>query len=265
MSRLARAASFAIDVEDFALLTYRVPAERVRAHLPAPYELQTHVYEREECCFVSTTCFLNRDFRPAALQYPRHTFYESTYRAYVELQGRDAVYFFGRYLGSSASYAAQRAVDRHALRGDFDVSVDRDGRGYSRYVCDVASETGATSFVLDAREPTTPIEPFATGDEHGQFITFRPVGCFTSSVGVQAHAHVRHDRLRPWQGRVANARLDLWHELGIVTPDEAATPASVLVAPGTTFYLFPPLPVIASRSGTRTGPGGSPGPELEAR
>jgi hypothetical protein len=235
--------SISIEVQDFALITYRVPAERVREHLPSIYTLQTHDADGVESCFVTTTCFSNRDFRPTATSYPRHTFYESTYRTYVDFDGLPAVYFVGRYLETWPSYVSQRAVARHTYRADFDVDVSRDETGYTAYACDASSAAGDTRFAVTAIDPPPAKDPWTTGEEHAQFLTFRPIGCFTSSIGTQMRGRVDHARLRPRAGRLTSApRLELWERLGVLSREEAADPYSVLVDEGTRFFLYPPVP-----------------------
>lgn len=244
--------SISIEVQDFALITYRVPAERVRAHLPSVYSLQTHHAHGTEWCFVTTTCFLNGDFRPTATSYPRHTFFESTYRTYVDFGGLPAVYFMGRYLETWGIFAAQRAVARHTYKADFAVSVDRDGGAYASYSCQASSPAGDTEFAISATRSPEAKPPWTSGDEHAQFLTFRPIGCFTSSVGNQMRGRVDHARLKPWEGRLtAPPTLDFWERHGILSRAEAAEPYSVLVTEGTRFFLYPPLPVTAA--GGETG------------
>ena len=236
--------SFSIEVQDFALITYRVPADRVREHLPEVFSLQTHHAGGVEWCFITTTCFLNGDFRPTATAHPRHTFFESTYRTYIDYQGLHAVYFMGRYLETWPSYISQRPVARDTYRADFEVHVDRDSGGYRSYRCRATSAAGNTDFSVTATDSPPPLPPWTTGEEHGQFLTFRPIGCFTSSVGNQMRGRVDHARLRPWSGHVtAPPRLDFWERHEILTREEAAEPYSVLVDRGTRFFLYPPLPV----------------------
>ncbi|HEY7875001.1 MAG TPA: DUF2071 domain-containing protein, partial [Actinomycetota bacterium] len=255
--------SVSIEVEDFALLTYRVPAERVREHLPEVYTLQTHEHDGEELCFVTTTCFRNRDFRPTATSVPRHTFYESTYRTYVDFGGLHGVYFLGRYLETAPAYLAQRAIARDTFKADFDVRIDKDENGYRRFECHATGPSGETSFSVTATDEPAAKEPWTSGEEHAQFLTFRPIGCFTSSVGLQMRGRVDHARMHPWEGRLnGTPKLELWEKLGILSRREATEPYSVLITEGTRFFLYPPVPVTATGEvppeGVSGGPKGAP-------
>jgi hypothetical protein len=241
---LSEAAAFAIDVENFALVTHRVPADRVRPYLPHTYDLETFEDGTGEYCFVSATCFCNRNFRPNMLPSPRHTFNETTYRTYISFKGRRGVYFFGRYLGTALAFVPQRVVDRDAFKAEFDVSIERGPQGYISYTCKVSSSAGDTSFSLEATDQPPQKPPWASGEEHAQYLTYRLDGYFTSAMGFKAHSPVAHQRMRPFFGRLLEGRFELWERLAIVTREEADKPYSVLVAPGTHFTLYPPRPVI---------------------
>jgi hypothetical protein len=241
---LTEAISLAIDVENFALVTHRVPASRVRRHLPQVYDLETFEDSTGEYCFVSATCFCNRNFRLKTLPYPRHTFNETTYRTYVSFKGRRGVYFFGRYLGTDLALIPQRMLNRHVFKAGFDLSVEREPQGYKSYVCKATSPQGETFFSLEATDGPPRKRPWASGEEHGQYLTYRLDGYFTSSMGWQAHSPVSHQRMRPFSGRLHDGRFELWEQLGIVPREEATEPYSILIAPGTQFTLYPPRPAV---------------------
>ncbi len=235
--------SFDIEIENFAVITHRVPATRVRTHLPQQYDLETFSEGDMEYTFVSATCFCNRNFRWAAVALPRHTFNETTYRTYVTHKGDKGVYFFGRYLGTRASTAGQRITSRDVWRGDFDLDISGGSEGYESYICKIASAGGATSFAFEAHAAPAAKGPFETGEAHAQFLTYRLHGYFTSSLGIQADGAVDHPRMQPFEGILRSAHLGLWEELGMLTPEEIAEPFSVLVTPRVPFRLRWPVPL----------------------
>lgn len=240
-SALELASSIRVDVEHFALVTHAVPAERVRAHLPDEYELETfRAPDGSERAFVSATCFCNRNFRAYALAYPRLTFNESTYRTYVRRESKRGVYFFGRYLGRGLAAASERLFDQHAFLGEFEVKIDRTEKGYELYECSVSSDRGDTQFALQAVDTPPPQQPFDSGDDLAQFITYRLHGFFTSSLGRQGHMPVGHRRMEPFAGELHSGRFDLWERMGILAPNEVLPPYSVLVQPPIPFTLYPP-------------------------
>ncbi|MDQ4065682.1 MAG: DUF2071 domain-containing protein [Actinomycetota bacterium] len=244
-------ASLAIGVENFAVVTHRVPAHRVRRRLPPIYELQTHSDDDGEWCFISVTCFCNRDFRWAVVPYPRHTFNECTYRTYVTCGSDVGVYFFGRFLSTTLAVAAQKLTSRDLWKGDFDVRTEFGPKGYASYVCRIASRRGETTFALAATDEPGPKGPFTTGDEHAQFITFRPNGYLTSSIGVQAVGVVEHPPMDPYEGTLRSGSFPLWRELGFVTDDEMDDAFSVLVSRRVPFLLQMPIPIVRARASPR--------------
>lgn len=234
--------SFSVEVENFALVSYRVPAERVEPLVPDKLQLQTFDDGDGRYCFVSASCFCNGRYRITGLAYPHLTFNESTYRTYVTYNGRQGVYFVGRYLGSPLALAAQRTLSTDTWLADFDLAIDGGPGGYRSYVCHATSEQGETSFALSAEQDPGPRGPFDSGWDHAQFLTYRVSGLFPSSLGVTGHMPVSHPHMRCYEGTLHAARFDLWNELGVLSPDEAHQPFSVLVAPSVPFTLHPPRP-----------------------
>jgi uncharacterized protein YqjF (DUF2071 family) len=246
--------SLRIQVRNFALVNYAVDADRVRQHLPAPYELQTFSDTDRDYCFVSASCFCNQDFRLAASPYPRHTFNESTYRTYVTHNGDAGVYFFTRFLGTPISVVPQRMLARDTYLADFEVTTELDQSGYRSYVCDARGPDGQTTFSLEARSRPKTEPPFASGEEVAQFFTYRLRGYFTSSVGTQVQMPVSHPPMNPYAGQLDNAYLEPFARLGIVPADEMNAPHSVLVQPEVDFRLHPPRPVLPAENVADTRP-----------
>jgi uncharacterized protein YqjF (DUF2071 family) len=235
---------FSIEVQNFVLVTYKVPAERVRTHLPSPYDLETFETPTGPVAFVSTTCFCNRDFRPVALNAPKHTFNESTYRTYVQHKGRRGVYFFGRYLGTRTAWLPQRTLARDTYSADFDIEIDRSDKGYDSYRCEAASSEGITRFVIEAKATPRAKAPFDSADALTDFITYRLHGFYTTSTGLEGYMPVAHPHMFPVAGRLLEGRFDLWNNLGILEDEEVARPYSVLVTPEVRFKLFCPRPLL---------------------
>ena len=234
--------SFSVNVENFALVTHKVPAARVEPHVPEKLSLQTFEEDGERVCLVSASCFCNGRFRVTGLPYPRLTFNESTYRIYVEYNGRQGVFFIGRYLGHPLAVAAQKTLHRDTWLADFDVTMERTERGYASYVCHATGDHGETSFAISAEDDPAARPPFGSAWDHTQFITYRLSGLFMSTLGVVGHMPVSHPHMNCIAGTLHAGRFDLWHELGILDLEEAHNAYSVLVAPSVPFTLHPPRP-----------------------
>lgn len=236
--------ALAVDVVNFAALTYEVPLSRLTPIVPPVYEIESFERDGQPKALVTTACFCDGRFRWAHSPFPRLTFNESTYRVYVTHKGRKGVYFVGRYLGSGVATVGQRVLGRHSWLGDFELDIRPSAQGYERYRCEIASGRGDTFFELEAVQEPVPISPFEGADEMAQHITFRPYGFFTATGGFQAVMPVVHPHMSPLQGRLRSARLGLWDELGVLDPDEAEDPHSVLLERSVPFTLYPVRPVL---------------------
>lgn len=240
---LERLTTAQVDVQNFALITYAVPAGRVRAHLPERFELQTFTATSgEEMAFVSVSSFCNRQIHWSAARYPAHDFDQSTYRTYIVHKGRLGSYFFGTFVSTRLSYLAQRLVAADTHLAHFDVSIDKTAGGYERYVSRAVADAGELYFDIEAKDRPRPRHPFDTGDEHAQFITYRLHGYSRPLFGGVSYGPIEHRHMAPWEGRLRAGRFEYWERMGVLDADEASDPYSVLVEPSVRFVLHPPRP-----------------------
>lgn len=231
-----------VDVQNFALVTHAVPADRVRPHVPERFELQTFRDSGREMAFVSASTFCNRQIHWSASRYPAHDFDQSTYRTYVVHKGRLGAFFFGSFVSTRLSYAAQKVVALDTHLAEFDVHIEKSSRGYSSYRSRATSEIGQLYFDLEARDRPRAIHPFATAEEHAQFITYRLHGYSYALPGGVSYGPIEHRHMDPWEGRLVEGRFDYWERMDVLTRGEAARPFSVLVEPAVRFVLHPPRP-----------------------
>lgn len=233
-----------VDLENFILINHAVPAARVRPQLPDKVALETFEgADGAETCFVTTACFCNRDLRWRLTRRPTHTFNQVTFRTYVTYGEARGLYFFGTYCDTISSWLWQGAMATGTKMASFELDTTKDGRGYHRYACTARSGAEEVSWLAEATDQPAVIHPFATPDEHVQFIGYRLHGFSRNPFGFYTHGRVDHRRLRPFGGRLLQGRFDLWTRLGILDPSEFLSPASVLVEPHIRFTLMPPRPV----------------------
>lgn len=233
-----------VDLENFMMVNHAVPAARVQAQLPDKLALETFEGPGgRETCFVTTTCFCNRDLRWRLTGRPTHTFNQITFRTYVTYGEARGLYFFGTYCDTIASFLWQGAMATGTKLARFDFDVHKDGGGYHRYSGRARSGAEEVSWLAEATGDPSPVPPFVTADEHVQFIGYRLHGFSRNPFGLYTHGGVDHRRLRPFSGRLVEGRFDFWTRLGILDPGEYLSPASVLVEPHIRFTLMPPRPV----------------------
>lgn len=231
-----------VDVQNFALITHAVRADRVRPHVPDRFELQTFQDEGREMALVSASSFCNRQIHWSASRYPAHDFDQSTYRTYVVHKGRLGAFFFGSFVSTRSSYLAQKVVAQDTHLAEFDVQIEKSSLGYASYRSRAVCDIGELYFHIEARDQPRAIHPFETGEAHAQFITYRLHGYSYALTGGVSYGPIEHRHMDPWEGRLLDGRFDYWKRMDILTPEEAARPFSVLVEGGVRFVLHPPRP-----------------------
>lgn len=233
-----------VDLENFLMINHAVPAARVQAQLPDKLALETFEgADGRESCFVTTTCFCNRDLRWRLTKRPTHTFNQVTFRTYVTYGKARGLYFFGTYCDTISSFLWQGAMATGTKLARFEIETVKDGRGYSRYAVSARSGAEEVSWLAEGGGEPEPIRPFASAYEHVQFIGFRLHGFSRNPFGFYTHGRVDHRKLRPFSGGLVEGRFDFWTRLGILEPGEYLSPASVLIEPHIRFTLMPPRPV----------------------
>lgn len=233
-----------VDLQNFVMVNHAVPAERVRAQLPDKLALETFEgQDGRETCFVTTTCFCNRELRWRLTKRPTHTFNQITFRTYVTYGEARGLYFFGTFCDTIASFVWQGAMATGTKLAKFEYDMEKDGRGYRRYSCTARSGAEEVSWLAEAIDEPAAIPPFATADEHVQYIGYRLHGFSRNPFGFYTHGRVDHRKLRPFSGRLLEGRFDFWTRLGVIDPGEYLSPASVLIEPHILFTLMPPRPV----------------------
>lgn len=254
------AATFTVTLRDFLVVSYAVPAERARPHVPESLPLDTRPGpDGQPLAFVQTTCFYNDNFHwsPTGPGGPGLSYYQSTYRILTRRGERRGAFFLRSYLGTSESFAAQRTIAREVDYAPFSVHIGGDftqGR-YERYTVRAVSERGQTA--LDVRgggESAPPPAPyFADADDEAFFLTQREEGYYyAATVGAGRGGGnntvgllpVAHAPFRPVRAELVAARLTLWtDDLNLLEKDDLLRPVAVLIQPSVVFTSFPPRPV----------------------
>jgi hypothetical protein len=244
--RLLRAA---VDVRDFALVTYLVPAERIRPHLPAGVRLQGfRDDDGRDQGFVTASCFRNHRLRWAGGPSPGMTLYQSTYRTYVRV-GRDVgAFFFSSYVETVAGTWAQKLGLADTRRARFTVAITRGPRGgYPAYRAEMRADDGTAVLDVVATDEPAAVTPFGSPQEHVRFVTHRLHGYSRSLLGVPVEAQVEHPEMPAFGGRLVEGRFPSLERLRLVDRDGQARPHSVLVSPGVRFELLAPVPLRVRR------------------
>lgn len=154
-------------------------------------------------------------------------------------KGLRGAYFFGTYVSTKLSYVGQKMVAANTRLADFDVEVQGGAEGYPTFDARVVAGDQQLMVQLEALERPAAKPPFASANEHAQFITYRLHGFARSPFG-ETYGPIDHRHMDPWSGRLREGRFDFWEHMGILELDEAGDVFSVLVEPSVRFTLHPP-------------------------
>lgn len=242
------AATATVTLRDFLVITHAVPEARVRPHVPVGLPLDTRPDPQtgEPLAFVQTTCFFNDNLHwsPLGERGPGLSYHQSTYRILVKRGERRGAFFLRTYVGTSESFAAQRAIAREVDYAPFAVHVAGDPvrARYDAYTVRAIGERGQTA--LDVRAGTVPVAPlFPDGNDEAFFLTQREEGYFHAATGGVGLMPVEHAPMRPIAAELVAARLTLWtDDLSVLEKDDLLRPVSVLIQPFVVFTTFPPRP-----------------------
>lgn len=224
--------SFHFTVEDFLIVTWAVPAERVRPLVPARLELDTIAGpDGAPRALLSTVSFQNRRFHWPGAPGLGIDFPQMNFRTYVRHPVSPAVYFFAAYLGHPLIWLGQRLLAANVYRARIQRTVERAGLGYRSYRVTARGPHGTTRLaVRDGTQPPPPTPPFASGSELALFITQRLLGYGPRVDGRLDQVEVAHRPLELLAGTWVGGDQAVWQKLGLLTPAEAARPYAVLLS-----------------------------------
>lgn len=237
------AATLTVTLRDFLIVTYAVPAERARRHVPAGLPLDMLPGpDGERLAFLQTTCFFNDNLHWSPLPGPGLSFYQSTYRILVRRNNRRGAYFLRTYLSTGEAHIFQRTIAREVDHAPFWVHIQGDPTQarYVTYTARAVGERGQTALEAHALSGFSPPLPFTHYDEMAFFLTQREEGYYEAAAGGTGLLPVEHAPLAPLPAELVAARFTLWTDLGLLAPEELLNPVAVLIQPTIVFTSYPP-------------------------
>lgn len=230
----------------FALITYAVPVERLRAHIPADrFDIPTWTIDGREQALLSVVPFIDAGFRFRLFPLVRFHFAQTNYRVYVvdRRSGEHVVWFFGTTLGSWQVHVARWLwkIPWHPARYRWSCEFDAAAGRYRTFRYEAASEWATARVdVRDTGEPAGPLPGFTSPEEQTLVLTHPVDGYFYRLDGKLGTYSVSHDVLEFTTAEVNELHFDLLERLGVVTRDEMNQPHSVLLCRETTFAIHMP-------------------------
>ena len=247
------------DLLHFALITYALPAERLRPHIPPRFDIPTFPINGEQLALMSAVPFLDADFHFYRLApFLKWQFAQTNYRVYVvdRETGEHCVWFFGTTLGSWVVYLARTLWRIPWHYADYDMICDYNPsrRAYDRYEMYHFSKWATAEIELeDTGERMALIPGFSTLDEQLLILTHPIIGYFyrlpnerrlssskPSGVLDVGTYSVWHEEIPLTVGKAKHLYFSLYERLGLLSREEMESPHSVLICPRTTFEVHLP-------------------------
>lgn len=224
---------------NFCMVTYAVPSERVRSHIPAGLTLDIRFNAQgEEKAFVSAVLFLNDHIRLFPTPWPTFTFRQVNYRTYVHHGDEPGVWFFRLMQHSKMASFNRRVFGAPTFFAPMELAVafDEHANAFRSYRFD--SEAPDHMLHLDVQPALNPPDLEGLFTSHAEleaFLTSRPDGYFNNrrKPGITSIA-VWHELLKPSYGIATTAQFSTLNDLGIVPTEEQAAPYCVMLSPKTT-------------------------------
>ena len=239
-----------IDVEvqlrHFVIVTYKVDPEVLRGHLHERFEPDCiDASDGTRKALVSAVCFLDQKFRLARCPWPRSTFGQINYRAYVTdtVTGEHVVWFFGTALASIFVHVPRTLwkLPWHRTRMRFDTDYDRARARYTRYRMVAKSDWAPAELGLDdTGDAPRRLEGFESLESGLVFLTHPLQGFFRLRDGGLGTYSIWHDRLQLTVADCRSASFGLFDRLGLVQEGDLSQLHSVLMQPKTDFTIYLP-------------------------
>lgn len=232
-------------LEHLTVVTYAVEPERLRRHIPQPFELElVELEDGTRAALVSAVTFLNRDFHLVRVPTPRLTLGQTNYRAYVRHKGAPAVWFLGTAIDTRAVFIPRHVWQMPWRRGRYTFDVEREGaRGtYGRFEVSARGEWDLHLAIEDSGKEVGVLPGFTSSVQVLNVLTQTHVGFFSrwrSSGGVGRYT-IWHDLYQPRSASILEARFGLLAGLDIVPEEEQQTPHSVILEPSVLYHIHLP-------------------------
>lgn len=208
------------ELDDFAIITYRVAAEAVARLLPEGFEPEVFTFEDGTTgALVSAVVFRDRDYhfrfcRPVSI-----TCGQINYRTYIRAYGEPGVWFFGTSLDHLLVVVPKLLWQMPWTRSRIAIGGDWQGTT-AHWQLAAADASGASHCELvEEPGPLGPVDGFADADEVLRVLTHPTAGWYRRRAGGLGRYTIWHPVMQARRFRVETARFTFLERLGLITAD----------------------------------------------
>lgn len=232
----------AVDVtlQDFAIVSYAVEPNILSRQLPSDFEPEIfNMTDGSEKSLISAVTFFDTDFRLRSCPWPRFSFGQTNYRAYVIHRGKRAAWFFGTSLATPFV-----AVPRHLWHlpwhhAHMQFNTKWDQGMCQRYDLITKAAWGSVDLSLEGSgEQLDCLDGFIDCEDVSVILTHPLIGYYKQRDGRIGTYSIWHKRLDLQKASVQRAHFDVFRSLNLI--DAETDPHSALIQRTTDFTIMLP-------------------------
>ena len=234
------------DLLHFALITYALPAERLRPHIHPRFDIPTFPIDGKPLALMSAVPFVDSDFSfYRLLPFVKWRFAQTNYRVYVvdRETGEHCVWFFGTTLGSPIVHLARWLwkIPWHQARYVTDCRYNAGSGRYDRFFFSHESAWASAEIELEDTGAPAGLLPGFSDIEAQKLILTHPVdGFFFRLDRKPGNYSVWHEEIPLTEGKAKRLHFSLYERLGLLSKEEMQQPHSVLICPKIMFEVHLP-------------------------
>ncbi len=232
-------------LEHFAIVSYKVPLEKIAHLIPKPFKLWTFTDNEKEYTLVSAVPFKDKDF--SFYQISRlltFNFYQTNFRTYIidERDGSHCAWFFATTLGSLTSFIPKKIWKMPWEYAKYKFSFKKNEENYSEYKMEFTSKLGDGIIDIESTgNEVKLLEGFTTMEEQIHILTHPVIGYYQVSNKELGTYEIWHPEIALKEAKAKNLYFGLFEKLGFLSKSEMNNPHSVLITPNIEFdILLPP-------------------------
>ena len=233
------------ELEHFAIISYKVPIERIQHLIPKPFKLWTFIENKKEYALVSAVPFKDKDFSfYRILKFLKFNFCQTNFRAYI-IDERDDSYsawFFGTTLGSITAVIPKMIWKMPWEYAKYKCSFKQNKELYSEFKMDFKSKLGDGNIDIESTENEVKLlDGFKNMKEQNHILTHPIIGYYDISNKEIGTYEIWHPEIDLKEGTSNYLYFELFEKIGLLSKSEMNNPHSVLITPKIEFdILLPP-------------------------
>ncbi len=232
-------------LEHFAIITYKVPVDKIQPLIPKPFKLWSFKEKNIEYALISAVPFKDKDFSFYRLtRLLKFNFYQTNFRTYIvdQRDNSNSAWFFGTTLGSYTSIIPEKIWKMPWKYGKYHFKYKLNNHEYSEYKMNFKSKLGDGIIDIKSSGNSMKIQQgFNSIAQQVHILTHPVIGYYNINKNEIGTYEVWHPKIDLKEGTVNELYFELFEKLGFLTKKEMQNPHSVLLTPRIEFdILLPP-------------------------